>query len=68
MREPELALEGPPLAPAQNPDPLGGLCDEDGEAVTDQRAMDQARALGTARSVYGLEAAGRGGPDLSLGD
>lgn len=68
VREPELALEDPPLAPEHTPDPLGGLCDEDGEAPTDQRAMDQARALGTARSVYGLEAAGRGGPDLSLGD
>ena len=46
------------------PDPLG-LGDDEPDAAGDKRAMDQARALGVARTAYGLDA-GHGHPDLQL--
>ncbi|MBN9146074.1 MULTISPECIES: conjugal transfer protein TraG [unclassified Novosphingobium] len=46
----------PPLTPDPvTTDPLGLGADDD-DAVAYSQAMDQARALGTARSVYGIEA------------
>ena len=52
-----------PLAPdAISADPLG-LGEDDGDLAADQRAMDQARALGTARTVYAIDA----GADCSDG-
>ncbi|WP_034160971.1 conjugal transfer protein TraG [Sphingomonas sp. ERG5] len=46
-------------------DPLG-LGDDDSDAAADKRAMDQARALGTARTVYAIDV-GSGRPgDLQL--
>jgi type IV secretion system protein VirD4 len=46
-------------------DPLG-LGDDDGDVAADRRAMDQARALGTARSVYAIDAAGHRPDDLQV--
>jgi len=46
-------------------DPLG-LGDDDVDAAGDQRAMDQARALGTARTVYAIDAGGGRPGDLQL--
>jgi type IV secretion system protein VirD4 len=46
-------------------DPLG-LGDDDVDAASDQRAMDQARALGTARAVYAIDAGGARPGDLQL--
>jgi len=46
-------------------DPLG-LGPDDDDAVADQRAMDQARALGTARTVYAIDAADHRPGDLQL--
>ncbi|BBD01469.1 type IV secretion system protein VirD4 [Sphingobium sp. YG1] len=62
---------GQEIEPALTSDPVTadplGLGEDDGDVVADQRAMDQARALGTARTVYGIDA-GTGRPDdLQLG-
>jgi type IV secretion system protein VirD4 len=46
-------------------DPLG-LGDDDVDAAGDKRAMDQARALGTARAVYAIDAGGGRPGDLQL--
>jgi type IV secretion system protein VirD4 len=46
-------------------DPLG-LGEDDGDLAGDQRAMDQARALGTARTVYAIDAADHRPGDLQL--
>ncbi|WP_066827452.1 conjugal transfer protein TraG [Sphingomonas mali] len=46
-------------------DPLG-LGDDDIDAAGDKRAMDQARALGTARTVYTIDAGGGRPGDLQL--
>ena len=50
------------LAPA---DPLG-LGDDDADAVTDKRAMDQAQALATSRTVYAMDSASARSDDLEL--
>ena len=55
-----------PLSPEQaSTDPLG-LADDEGDAASDKRAMDQARALGTARTVYAIDAADHRPGDLQL--
>ena len=59
------------IEPAATPDtatadPLG-LGDDDGDPANDKRAMDQARALGTARQVYALDAGSSRPDDLQLG-
>jgi type IV secretion system protein VirD4 len=65
-RQPELALE-PKLLPAPTtPDPLG-LGDDEPDAATDKRAMDQARANGIARNTYGIDSASKRPDDLQLG-
>jgi type IV secretion system protein VirD4 len=46
-------------------DPLG-LGDDDVDAASDKRAMDQARALGTARTVYAIDAGAARPGDLQL--
>ena len=47
-------------------DPLG-LGEDDGDQAAERRAMDRAQALGTARTVYGLDAASGRPDDLQLG-
>ncbi|ATE67321.1 conjugal transfer protein TraG [Rhizorhabdus dicambivorans] len=65
-RHPGQEIEQPLTPDPVTADPLG-LGEDDGDIVADQRAMDQARALGTARAVYGIDA-GTGRPDdLQLG-
>jgi len=54
MVEPEIA------------DPLG-LGDDDGDQAAERRAMDRAQQVGTARTVYGLDAASGRPDDLQLG-
>ncbi len=51
------------LAPA---DVLGFGVDDDPDAVADQRAMDQARALTASRSVYAMDASSGRPDDLQL--
>jgi len=46
-------------------DPLG-LGEDEGDVASDQRAMDQARALSAARTVYAIEAADHRPGDLQL--
>ena len=64
-REPAQEIEPPAIPEPATTDPLG-LGDDDADAALDKRAMDQSRALGTARSVYAMDA-GSGRPnDLQL--
>lgn len=57
-----------PLAPDPiTTDPLGLGADDD-DAAADQRAMDQARALGTARTVYAIDAGADGSDGHRPGD
>lgn len=46
-------------------DPLG-LGDDEPDAAGDKRAMDQARALGTARTIYAIDAGSAHAHDLQL--
>ena len=60
-RQPEQEFEHPPVPEPITTDLLG-LGPDDDDVAVDQRAMDQARALGTARTVYAIDAgAGHGG-------
>jgi len=43
-----------------------GLDDDDGDASTDKRAMDQAQALTASRNVYGIDAGSARPDDLQL--
>jgi type IV secretion system protein VirD4 len=65
-RQPARELETTPLAESAPADPLG-LGDDDSDVAGDKRAMDQARALGTARAVYGMDTASGQPDDLQLG-
>jgi type IV secretion system protein VirD4 len=57
-----IAEEPPPA------DLLGlGLGEDDPDSAVDKRAMDQARALGTARTVYAIDAGTGRGDELQLG-
>src|SRR3546814_4128627 len=55
---------GQEIARPQSPDTISadplGLGDDEGDPATDQRAMDQARVLGTARTVYAMDAGADG--------
>jgi type IV secretion system protein VirD4 len=64
-RHPGQEIGGPASRDLVTTDPLG-LGEDDGDLAADQRAMDQARALGTARTVYAIDAAGRQPDDLQL--
>ena len=60
-RQPEQEIENPPVPEPITIDPLGLGADDD-DTAADSRAMDQVRALGTARTVYAIDAgAGHGG-------
>lgn len=64
-RQPDLELDQPIASEPVVADLLG-LGDDDGDAAGDKRAMDQARALGTARTVYAIEAGSGHASDLQL--
>src|SRR3546814_7717986 len=55
---------GQEIARPQSPDTISadplGLGDDEGDPATDQRGMDQARVLGTARTVYAMDAGADG--------
>jgi type IV secretion system protein VirD4 len=64
-RHPAHEVEPQPQPEPATTDPLG-LGEDDPDSALDKRAMDQARALGTARQVYAMDA-GSGHPnDLQL--
>jgi hypothetical protein len=58
-------LDGPAVDEQVTADPLG-LGDDEADAAVDKRAMDQARALGTARAVYAIDAGVAHSQDLQL--
>lgn len=64
-RQPEQEIDHPLAPEPVTTDPLG-LGPDDDDAAADQRAMDQARALGTARTVYAIDAADHRPGDLQL--
>ena len=64
-RHPSLEIEVPQPVDLAPPDP-GGIGDDDADAATDKRAMDQAQALGTARSVYAIDAGSDRPDDFEL--
>lgn len=64
-RHPGHELPGGQSADPVSADPLG-LGEDDGDPAADQRAMDQARALRTARTVYAIDAADHRPGDLQL--
>lgn len=57
-RHPGDEIAKPAAEQAISTDPLG-LAEEDPDPAADKRAMDQAQALGTARSVYAIDAGSR---------
>ncbi|MBO9669547.1 MAG: conjugal transfer protein TraG [Sphingobium sp.] len=65
-RHPAHEIE-PAVAPEPEiTDPLG-LGEDDGDQAAERRAMDRVQQLGTARTVYGLDAASGQPDDLQLG-
>lgn len=54
-RHPGHEIDRPQSPEPITTDPLG-LGEDDGDLAADQRSMDQARALGTARTVYAIDA------------
>ncbi len=64
-RHPGQELDRPSAPDPTMADPLGLGADDD-DIAADQRAMDQARALGTARTVYAIDAADHRPGDLQL--
>jgi type IV secretion system protein VirD4 len=64
-RHPALEADRPVEPEPAVADPLG-LGDDDGDPAGDKRAMDQAQALGAARTVYAIDAAGGHANDLQL--
>lgn len=64
-RHPDQELDRPSAPDPTTADPLGLGADDD-DVAADQRAMDQARALGTARTVYAIDAADHRPGDLQL--
>jgi type IV secretion system protein VirD4 len=54
-RHPGQEIDRPISPDPMTADPLG-LADDDGDLAADSQAMDQARALGTARAVYAIDA------------
>lgn len=64
-RHPEQDIGRPRDPEPITADPLG-LGEDDGDLLADSRAMDQAKALGTARTVYAIDAAEHRSDDLQL--
>jgi type IV secretion system protein VirD4 len=65
-RHPTHEIEPAPMAEPEVTDPLG-LGEDDGDQAAERRAMDRVEQLGTARTVYGLDAASNRPDDLELG-
>ena len=65
-RHPAHEIEPAVVVEPEIADPLG-LGEDDGDQAAERRAMDRAQALGTARTVYGLDAASGRPDDLQLG-
>lgn len=66
-RQPEQGIDHSRAPDPVITDPLG-LGSDDDDAVADQRAMDQARALGAARTVYAIDAGAGGSNGHRPGD
>jgi len=64
-RHPGHEIDKPAVPEPVTADPLG-LDDGDPDVAADKRAMDQSRALGTARTVYAIDAGGGRPGDLQL--
>lgn len=64
-RQPEFEADKPGNPEPAVVDPLG-LGDDDSDPAGDKRTMDQAQAVGTARAVYAIDAAGGHANDLQL--
>jgi type IV secretory pathway TraG/TraD family ATPase VirD4 len=64
-RHPGQEIDRPLTSDPVTAGPLGLGADDD-DVAADQRAMDQARALGTARAVYAIDAADHRPGDLQL--
>ena len=67
VRHPGQEIDGP-LSPDPVTTDLLGLGEDDGDLAADKRAMDQARALGTARTVYAIDAGANGSDGHRPGD
>lgn len=65
-RHPAHEIEPAVVVEPEITDPLG-LGEDDGDQAAERRAMDRVQALGTARTVYGLDAASGRPDDLQLG-
>ena len=65
-RHPAHEIESEPVVEPAIADPLG-LGEDDTDQAAERRAMDRVRALRTARTVYGLDAASGQPDDLQLG-
>jgi type IV secretion system protein VirD4 len=65
-RHPAHEIEPVVTAEPDIADPLG-LGEDDGDQAAERRAMERVRALGTARTVYGFDAASGNPDDLPLG-
>jgi type IV secretion system protein VirD4 len=65
-REPAIEVDQAVESVAVATDPIG-LGEDDGDTAGDKRAMDQARSLGTARTVYAIDAAVGQADNLQLG-
>ncbi len=66
-RHPGHEIDRPVSPDTISADPLG-LGEDDGDLAADQRAMDQARALGTARTIYAIDAGADGSDGHRPGD
>ena len=64
-RHPALEIERPRPPEPVTEDPLG-LGDDETDPAGDQRTMDQARAIGTARTVYAIDAGNGRTDELQL--
>jgi type IV secretion system protein VirD4 len=66
-RHPGQEIDRPISPDPVTADPLG-LAEDDGDLAADSQAMDQARALGTARTVYAIDAGANGSDGHRPGD
>ena len=66
-RHPGQEIDRPFTTEPITADPLG-LGEDDGDPLADQRAMDAAKALGTARTVYAIDEAAEGPGGHRSGD
>jgi len=65
-RHPAHEIEPVPTVELEIADPLG-LGEDDGDQAAERRAMDRVQQLGTARTVYGFDAASDRPDNLQLG-